>query len=219
VASGNASPGPSAAPSGEPANGPGTDGATAPGTDIGLADLAANVGRTVRVGGIVTVVEPGGVRLDDGTATALIVLEGGAADLLGLLQPGDAVNATGTPDERGEVVLVVTDPAGLVLVGDLGGGGEASGDPGLVAGIGGGPDGPIVPGILAGALGRAAPARGLDPFTAALATLLLTAVIGAGATAYRVTRVRRLARARIQARLDAIGAGPVPAPADPVTTA
>ena len=75
----------------------------------------------VRVGGLVTAVEPDAFRLDDGTATATVVLEGPAAGLAALLQPGDAVNAIGTPDVRGEVVLVVSDPAGVVLLGDLGG--------------------------------------------------------------------------------------------------
>ena len=44
-----------------------------------------------------TGVDVDGVRLDDGTATARIVLEGAAAELAALLQPGDALNATGTP--------------------------------------------------------------------------------------------------------------------------
>ena len=41
-------------------------------------------------------VADGGIRLDDGTATARVVLSGSAADLLPMLRPGDALNATGT---------------------------------------------------------------------------------------------------------------------------
>ena len=59
--------------------------------------LGDRLGGTVRVGGLVTAVDAGGIRLDDGTATARVVLEGAAADLASLLQPGDALNATGTP--------------------------------------------------------------------------------------------------------------------------
>ncbi len=67
-----------------------------------------------------TAVEADAFRLDDGTATATVVLEGPAAEVASLLQPGDAVNAVGTPDVRGEVVLVVSDPSGVVLLGDPG---------------------------------------------------------------------------------------------------
>ena len=88
--------------------------------DVALANLGDRIGATVRVGGIVTGVDAVGVRLDDGTATARLVLEGEAATLTALLVPGDTLNATGTPEARAEVVFVVTDPAGIVLLGGLG---------------------------------------------------------------------------------------------------
>ncbi len=98
-------------------------GTVPPGID--LRDLAAHLGERVRVGGLVTDDTPDGVRLDDGTATSRIVLDGDAADLAGLLVPGDALDATGIPETRGEVVLVVSDPAAVELAADLGAGDPA----------------------------------------------------------------------------------------------
>ena len=76
-------------------------------------------GRTVRVGGLVGDLVPGGFTLDDGTATGPVVLEGAAADLLPLIEPGDAINVVGRIEstDRGWTV-VVADPAGIVLAGD-----------------------------------------------------------------------------------------------------
>ncbi len=77
------------------------------------------VGEQVRVGGLVTDLEPRGIRIDDGTASALVVLEGDAAQLLPLIEPGDAVNASGTVESvDGELAVVVTDPAGIALAAD-----------------------------------------------------------------------------------------------------
>ena len=75
--------------------------------DADLADLPRLDGRVVRVGGLVTGVEDGGIRLDDGTATARVVLAGSAADLLPMLRPGDALNATGTVEAGEDTVIVV----------------------------------------------------------------------------------------------------------------
>ncbi len=97
-----------------------TGGATTAVDDIDLRDIAAHLGKRVRVGGLVTDIGADGVRLDDGTSGALLVLEGDATDLLTVLEPGDALNATGTPDQRDETVLVVADAADIELVGDLG---------------------------------------------------------------------------------------------------
>ena len=105
-------PGSSGSPAGVP---------SASAVDVDLRDLVAHVGQRVRVGGLVTEVTTDGVRLDDGTSGALIVLDGDAADLRSVLEPGDALNATGTPDQRDEVVLVVAGAADIELVGDLGG--------------------------------------------------------------------------------------------------
>jgi hypothetical protein len=216
-----ASPGPSGGPgasAGPTGPAPGAPGASADAgvPDVALAALAEHVGLVVRVGGLVTGVEPDRIRLDDGTAVAGVVLEGTAADLLPLLQPGDAVNATGTPDERGEVVLVVTDAAEVVLLGDPGSGtGATSPDPLDVAGLIGVDDGPGR-GLGDGALARGAGAPALGAPALAIATVLLTAGIAGGLAAHRTLRTRRLERDRIRARLDAIGAVPAAPPGGPV---
>ncbi len=118
AAAGAVDPGGSPAPGAETTNGGAGEGQA---RDIDLRDLGAHAGERVRVGGLVVAIEAAGIRLDDGTAEALIVLGGDAAGLAGSLQPGDALNATGTPELRDEPVLVVVDIAGIELVGDLGG--------------------------------------------------------------------------------------------------
>lgn len=86
--------------------------------DADLADLAAVVGTNVRVGGLVVDLTEDGFTLDDGTAVGRIVLRGEAAGLLGLIEPGDAVNVIGrvtlgtTPDD---LAVVVEDAASIVL--------------------------------------------------------------------------------------------------------
>ena len=89
--------------------------------DVDLATLAEHVGARVRVGGLVVAPAADGFTLDDATAVASIVLTGDAAEFLGLLEPGDAVNATGIVARRhGALVVIVESGAGLVRVGDLG---------------------------------------------------------------------------------------------------
>jgi hypothetical protein len=223
TASGASGPGGSPAASERPTSPGDTAGngpSTAPGSggqDVPLASLGDHLGATVRVGGLVTATVPDGVRLDDGTATVRLVLEGSAADLAGLLQPGDAVNATGTPEARDELVLVVTDPAGVVLLGDLSGDGgddaaTASPHAPAMLGIIEGEDGPTIARDPAVSAALAA-GRGPDAVSLALATLVLVAGLGAGIGAYRVTRSRRRSRARMQARLDAFASAPAATPA------
>jgi hypothetical protein len=184
--------------------------------DVALADLAAHLGTTVRIGGIVASVNDGTVEVDDGTASATIVLEDDAADLDRLLQPGDALNATGIPDARDGVVLVVTDPSMVVLVGDLGNGEEPSGDPAFApAGI------DVLPSddgstVLSGP--EPAASRGREPLVAGLAGMLIAAGLAAAAATRRAIVARRRTRARIQARIDAIAipsGAPGGAPAAP----
>jgi hypothetical protein len=89
--------------------------------DADLIDLAALVGRMVRVGGLVTDLRPDGVMLDDGTTIGRVVVRAAARDLLPLLEPDDAINATGRVEqfEDGPAV-VVDDPGGIIQVGDPG---------------------------------------------------------------------------------------------------
>ncbi len=91
--------------------------ATTPNVD--LVDLAGHVGRNVRVGGLVTELVPDGFLLDDGTAVGQVIVSGEAAEYLPLLEPGDALNATGRVEQHGAAYRVaVDDPAGIVRVGD-----------------------------------------------------------------------------------------------------
>ncbi len=93
--------------------------------DVELRDLDAHLG-VDRAGGRTR--ERRRDRTSSALTTALrppgVVLEQAAADLAALLAPGDAVNVNGVPEERDGLVLVVSDPAGLVLLGDLGGSGD-----------------------------------------------------------------------------------------------
>ncbi len=167
--------------------------------DVDLARLAAHVGQRVRVGGLVTEVAADGFDLDDGTAVAHVVLAGEAAGLLALVEPGDALNAIGTPEQQAGVVFVVTDPAGLLLVGD----------PGAVAAVG--PDNRVPPAGAADSTDADAVLRasldrgmGIDPGSAGLGTLLLVAAISLVATFARRHRSRRLLQARILERIEGV---------------
>jgi uncharacterized protein YdeI (BOF family) len=91
--------------------------------DADIADLADHIGETVRVGGIVSDLTPDGFLLDDGTAVGEVVLRADAAEFVGLIEPGEALNAVGRVERVGRgPTVVVEDPAGLIRVGDLGDG-------------------------------------------------------------------------------------------------
>jgi hypothetical protein len=140
--------------------------------------------------------------MDDGTGTGRVVLEAAAAELVALLEPGDALNATGTVESRdGELAVIVADPAGLLLVGDLGAGTTPVG-----AGDGmqaptrpaeeapGDTASPLQAGLGVGAV--------LDPAPAGIGTLLLVTAMSILVTAARRHRGRRLLQARVLARLE-----------------
>jgi hypothetical protein len=188
-------------------------------TDIDLADLAAHAGERVRVGGLVTAIESDGVRLDDGTAEARLVLEGEAAGLVGTLVVGDALNATGRPELREEPVLVVETQDGIELVGDLGAASPADEAASADAAAAGAVEAPTEP-----MRAVAAPGLGLDSFSTGIGTLVLLAISTVGVALARRQRAQRLFRARIVTRLEAIGrgapapnAGPVPGPERPLS--
>jgi hypothetical protein len=168
--------------------------------DVDLARLADHIGQVVRVGGLVSGLGPDGIDLDDGTATVHVVLAGEAAALLDLLEPGDVLNATGTPERRGDVVLLVSDPAALVLVGDP----SAVGDPQV--GATAGPRASSVPVADGHAVVRASIERGmgLDPASAGIGTLVLLSAMSLVATVARRHRARRLLVARVVARIEAM---------------
>ncbi len=95
--------------------GPGAGGA--PTVEIGTLD--AHLGERVRIGGLVVDLEPDGFTVDDGSATGRVVLVGEAADYLGLIEPGDAIEAGGRVGAAGDgaASVVVSAAADLVRVG------------------------------------------------------------------------------------------------------
>jgi hypothetical protein len=90
--------------------------------DIDLATLGDHVGALVRIGGLVVARTADGFTIDDGTAIGRVALRGEAAAFLELIEAGDALGVVGRvePGTNGELVVVATDPAGLVRLGSLG---------------------------------------------------------------------------------------------------
>jgi hypothetical protein len=204
-----ASPGPagSGAPSASQSAGDGTAGSAAPASDApttDLRDLGQRVGQRIRVGGLVTELRPDGFVLDDGTATAAIVLGGTASDLGALVGPGDALDATGTVELRDGPVLVVDDPADVTLVGDLGGAAPSASSLAQVA-VALGSEAPNL-GAVSGSGGGSAQ----DPATPALGLLAaLLAVVGTVlVVSARRLSARRATSARVARRLATLASAP-----------
>ena len=172
-----------------------------PGRDVDLDALATAVGEQVRVGGLVTDLEPNGVRIDDGTASALVVLDGDAAELIALIEPGDAINASGTVESvDGEFAVVVRDPAGIALAAD-----PTADDPASAAGASS--DTPSLPGSGESTeAGLGEPPGGI-PGAAGVGTLLAISAVSLGVTGLRRWQARRRLGARVAARLAAIAGG------------
>ncbi|HSL76053.1 MAG TPA: OB-fold nucleic acid binding domain-containing protein, partial [Candidatus Limnocylindrales bacterium] len=171
-------------------------GAAVPAVDADLVDLATLVGSTVRVGGLVLDLSTDGFTLDDGTATGRIVLAGAAADLLGLVEPGDAINAIGRVGELTDAgrSVVVDDPADLVLasaLGDLSEPGPASPTPADVA------ETPADARIAA----FADPTGAVPGAGAGIAGLLAIGAASLAVTIIRRRHGRRLLAARVATRL------------------
>jgi hypothetical protein len=191
--------------------------------DVDLGELAEHVDTVVRVGGLVVALESGAIVVDDGTGRGRVVLRGEATAYLPLIEPEDAVNATGRvvlSDGRAEVS--VTDPGGLLRVGDLGepipvGQAEAESDPAPVGAVD-----PIQPGpggaeTAASIGGLHAPADGPGSAGIALAAfegpvglgvawLAVASVVSVGMAGLRRYRHRRSLAARIAGRLTSVGA-------------
>jgi hypothetical protein len=193
------------APGPEGPDGRGPDAMAGP-LDADLADLEAHVGQVVRVGGLVVELESDGFRLDDGTALGRVVLEGDAADYLPLIEPGDALNATGRVERRDDALVVrVTEPSGVARVGELPAAASSAPSP------------------VAPATARPAPApraAGLEdplgiglPGTAGLTSIVLASVASLGVTLLRRERARRLLLARVASRVAAVAGPPRPAAA------
>jgi hypothetical protein len=194
------------------------DGAPSGIVDADLVELAALLGQTVRVGGLVVDLRSDGLLLDDGTLVGLVILRGAALEFLPLLEPDDAINAIGTVELLLDgPAVVVTDPGGIIQAGEpvpvVGGpiqsaGVTAAGEPTFapvasspthLAGLADGPAG-----ILGGLVG--------------LGTLVALSLGSLAITVGRRAQVRRREEARIAARVVAFGADagvpPRPRPVD-----
>jgi len=210
---GSAGPGSTGASGSTPNGSPGASGSLADEPlELDLAALAAHVGQTVRVGGLVESVSVDGFRLDDGTAVAIVRLGDAAADVAGSIVVGDALSATGRVDidpSDGAAFVAVDDPAGIVLVGDLGApDSSAAGaiadpsDPSDSAAPGGAATG-SPPSFTAGLGDPAIPELGAMG-------LVLVSLASLAVTILRRQRMRRRLAARIAERLAALVAGPGP---------
>jgi hypothetical protein len=80
---------------------------------VSVGSLASYVSRTVTVAGLVTATNSGTATIDDGTGAVRL---GGpaAADEVAMLQPGDAIEATGLVALDGLGLIIEADPASLV---------------------------------------------------------------------------------------------------------
>jgi len=198
-------------------------------TDADMATLPGLGGVMVRVGGLLVALDGDRLLVDDGTATGDLRLTGGAATLLPLLEPGDAVSAVGrvTVTATGAIVEV-DDPASLARLGDLG---EAlpldASGAGLVPGTGAGPGSlrpaPAgsadpragTPGPPPGAAKPGAAIAGDGPLLAGLGMTLAASGGWAALVALGRRRARRRLAARIAARISALAAPPIVAAGAP----
>jgi hypothetical protein len=180
-----------------------------------LVDLDGLVGATVRVGGLVVDLRPDGFTLDDGTATGRVILRAAALDLLPLIEPDDALEATGRVEASPDgAVLVVDDPAAIVQASD-----PLAAEPSVTAALdplAGGPQASASP-VTSRFAGLGAGPFGFDPGTAGLGTLLAISAASLAVTVLRRERLRRQMTARIAGRLAAF-AGPLATPSTPPST-
>ena len=161
----------------------------------------------MRIGGLVTTLEADGFRLDDGTSIGRVVLADAAASVLEHLRPGDALNATGVPERRDELVLVVGDAADIELAGDLGAGTA------VIASVDAAPLAGAPSAAVDGDGPRASAGRGLrvDPAvagTGTVALVILLSVLLAWGRRYRADRVVAAGSRRGSTRSP--GAPPIP---------
>jgi uncharacterized protein YdeI (BOF family) len=179
--------------------------------DADLVDLAAHLGQTVRVGGLVVDLRPTGFTLDDGSATGRIELTGAATDMLALIEPDDAINVVGVVRnvEGGELAVVVDDPGAITLGSALDGDappGRSDGSPEAAA---------TAPDVVAA--GLSGDPAWLPGAGAGLAGLLGISVASVVAAVVRRRHGRHLLTDRIAVRLAALG-GPSTATRDPTTS-
>jgi hypothetical protein len=198
---------------GTPTAGDPTERATAGAVpDRDLVDLEVNIGETIRVGGIVVDLRPTGFSLDDGTAIGAIDLDGAAADLRALVEPGDAINVVGRVEPRaGELVVVVDEPALVHLASAPGGAAVAPVVDPPSSTDDRGSD--TVPSATVAGFGS--DVGGLPGAGFGLIGLLGVALLSAVATVLRRWHAQRLLAIRIAARLAALAGTPRPAASRP----
>jgi hypothetical protein len=183
--------------------------------DVDLVQLAGYAGQTVRVGGLIVDLRIDGLLLDDGTSVGLVILRGAALELLSLLEPDDAINASGRVDVLADgPAVVVDDPGGIVQAGDPVPENAESASPGVVAPLGG--QGAALP-LASPSVQRAGLTDGPDDITAGLAglgMLIGLSLVSLVVTLGRRAHARRQVEARIAARVVAFGtpSGPRPVP-------
>jgi hypothetical protein len=169
--------------------------------DVDIADLADRVGQVVRVGGLIEELTADGFWLDDGTAVGRVVLRGAAAEYLPLLEPSDAVNATGLVGEDADGLhVVIDDPAGLARVGDPTAGTVATAPPADSAQTAASEE-PERGSRLAGGLLGPGETGAAGVLGVVLVTLLSLAI-----SLLRRHRARRLLAARVAARVASVAA-------------
>jgi hypothetical protein len=183
--------------------------------DADLATLHGLAGARVRVGGIVVTVDGDHLLVDDGTATGGIQLVDGAAAILPLLEPGDAVSAVGlVVGIATEAFVRVDEPAGVARLGDLGEALPLDPETPLLAAVADAAQPSARPALRgpADALGATdsapAPAPVGAPLVAGAGLALLASGAGAALAALRRRRDRRRLEACISTRLAALAAPP-----------
>jgi hypothetical protein len=188
----------------------------APGTvDVDLVELDRWAGKTVRVGGLVVDLAADGFTLDDGTAVASVILDGAAAEYLALIEPEDPLNVIGRVEARdGGAVVVVSDPAGIVRVGDL------PAIPAPVATSAATDEATVAPPVAIAGTGPATADAG-GPLglgatgLAGIGSLLLLSIASVAVTLLRRQRLRQALLARVGVRLAGITAPPRTPPEPP----
>ncbi len=167
---------------------------------VDLATLAEHRGEVVRIGGLVVARSAAGFTIDDGTAIGRVELLDEAAAFLELIDAGDALGIVGRVESRpsGELVVVATDPAGLVRLGSLG---ET-----VPLAAGAGPEAtPLPSGAAVAAAGMAGPFGGLDGGWLGLIGVVLASMGSLALTIARRRRVHLGLRRVVAARLAGLG--------------
>lgn len=225
------SPAPSVGDDGSGPGGPAAASDAIPGVGypVDLARLEEHLGREVLVAGVVLSRDGTSVRIDDGTASAIVAFVGDAEVLAPLVAPDDALEVRGVVGElESGLAVLVGDPAAIRLIGELGEArallapaacpGEEDPADAVACRAGSDPDGsdPFEDEeavLLVGPAGTRSPTRGAAPALAA-------SLAGLGISLVAVTLRRRrleLARSALPDPETVSGGGVDAAPRDPAS--